>query len=141
MRRFLRIRILFVLIALLLVPTLILPFAERLRAAWARYWEPKPAEAMDIVEEAPIARNSPSGIFIGNPDPKTVEEIERFLEEAAEREKALAKQERFLQAMGEIELPEFDEFDRGPLLSLPTEEYWAELKAREERRKAKLPGR
>jgi hypothetical protein len=42
MRRFLRIRILFVLIALLLVPALVLAFAERLRTEWARYWAPKP---------------------------------------------------------------------------------------------------
>ena len=41
MRRFLRVRLLLVLIALLLVPTLALPFAERLRAEWTRYWEPR----------------------------------------------------------------------------------------------------
>jgi hypothetical protein len=50
MRRFLRIRILFVLIALALVPAVVLPCAERLRTEWARYW----ASRVEASEEAAL---------------------------------------------------------------------------------------
>jgi hypothetical protein len=42
MRRLLQVRILIVLVALALIPAATLPFAERIRTEWARYWEPKP---------------------------------------------------------------------------------------------------
>lgn len=42
MRRLLQFRILIVLIALALIPAATLPFAERLRSEWARFWEQKP---------------------------------------------------------------------------------------------------
>lgn len=48
MRRLLRVRLLFVLIALLILPTPALPFAERLRTEWARNWEPKPKAVTEI---------------------------------------------------------------------------------------------
>lgn len=44
MRRLVQVRLLFILIALALVPTLALPFASRLRTVWTRFWEPKPEE-------------------------------------------------------------------------------------------------
>ena len=44
MKRLLRVRILVVLVALALLPAAALPFADRLRAEWAKFWEPKPQE-------------------------------------------------------------------------------------------------
>jgi hypothetical protein len=43
------VRLLFILVALLLVPALALPFAERLRTEWARYWAPR-VEAFEEVD-------------------------------------------------------------------------------------------
>jgi hypothetical protein len=170
MKRLLQIRILFVLIALLLAPTLVLPFAERLRTEWARYWEPR-AEAHDEpqfassetlrlladLEQADyqrrvlLARNSssiadgyesPNLTIIGCKFDALPDEADAANWHDVRPTDAAARQERFLRSLEEVEktgLPEFDEFDQGPLLSLPTEEYWAELKAREKRRKATKP--
>lgn len=166
MRRFLRIRLLFVLIALLLVPTLVLPYAERLRAEWARLREPRvqagdepqwasrealllleELEQANYVERARLARSlswaskgyeSPIIPIIGCKFPPLPEEPNVVAVEDVPATDAAARQERFLRSLAEVEklgLPEFDEFDQGPMLSLPTEEYWAELKARDERRK------
>jgi hypothetical protein len=41
MRRLLQFRMLVVLVALALIPAATLPFAERLREEWTRFWEPK----------------------------------------------------------------------------------------------------
>ena len=46
MKRLLRIRILIVLIALALIPAVTLPFAERIRAEWVRFWEPEEEEVL-----------------------------------------------------------------------------------------------
>lgn len=44
MRRLFRVRIAVVLIALIALPALALPFAERIRTEWARFWEPTTEE-------------------------------------------------------------------------------------------------
>lgn len=58
MRRLLRVRLLFVLVALLLVPALVMPYAERLRTEWARYWDPKaqPIDDASFVVDADLVR-------------------------------------------------------------------------------------
>lgn len=62
MKRLLQFRILIVLIALALIPAATLPFAERLRAEWARFWEPKPnvevpiSDLMEATGSVPIQR-------------------------------------------------------------------------------------
>jgi hypothetical protein len=42
MQRLLQVRMLAVLISLALIPAATLPFAERIRAEWTRFWEPEP---------------------------------------------------------------------------------------------------
>lgn len=49
MRRILRIPLVLVLFALVLAPAAVLPFAERLRTEWAKFWDPEPEEPEWIV--------------------------------------------------------------------------------------------
>ena len=49
MKRLLQVRMLFVLLALALIPAATLPFAARLRDEWTKFWEPE-LEA-DVIEE------------------------------------------------------------------------------------------
>ena len=51
MRRLFRIRLVVSLVALLLIPAATLPFAERLRTEWARYWEPRDRSADEEAEQ------------------------------------------------------------------------------------------
>lgn len=117
MRRFLQVRILFVLIALLLVPALVLPFAERLRAEWARYWEPK-AEAERAVDEGEWCGTS-GGVGATDVCEIPVENLVAAEEFPSSEE--IAERELLLRLTEEIELSDLPFPDEPPLM-YPDEE-------------------
>lgn len=75
MRRFVQVRLLCIVIALTLVPTLVLPFAERLRTAWTKFWEPKP-EKFDWEAYAAEPHVFVNGIYVCPTDWSNVEALE-----------------------------------------------------------------
>lgn len=144
MRRFLRIRILFVLIALLLVPTLVLPFAERLRAEWERFRQPRSEsftepqfasmetlrlleelEQANYVQRASLGRSDWCGtVSYASP---VIQVGCLFRDESNQRggviesadfltEEAAAEQERFLRAMEQVESTGIPIPDEPPLM-------------------------